>query len=92
MNKSEFIDQIAAQHKITKIEADKTINMFTSSVVGALGEGKEVSLVGFGKFYSTKVEARQGRNPRTGEPIHIEGYMQPKFSAGQALKNSCNKE
>ena len=92
MNKSEFVDQIAAQHKITKIEADKTINIFTSSVTSALGEGKEITLVGFGKFYSSQVKARQGRNPRTGDVIHIEAYVQPKFSSGQALKNACNKE
>jgi len=92
MNKSEFVDYIAAQHKVTKVEADRIINIFTSSAASALGEGKEITLVGFGKFYSSKVEARQGRNPRTGEPIHIEAYVQPKFSAGQKLKESCNKE
>lgn len=92
MNKSELINSIATQHNITKVEADKIINIFTSSVISVLGEGHEISLVGFGKFYTSKVPAREGRNPRTGEPIHIEAYVQAKFSAGQALKDACNKK
>lgn len=52
MNKAEFIDHIAKQHDCTKQEAEKVINMFTSSVSSALsaGAGAEISLVGFGKF------------------------------------------
>jgi DNA-binding protein HU-beta len=64
--------------------------MFTSSVIGALGKGEEVSLVGFGNYSVTKVAARAGRNPRTGEAIKIAAYNQPKFKAGQKLKDACN--
>ena len=92
MNKSELIDRTAKQYNITKVEADKIINIFTSSVTSALAEGNEISLVGFGRFYSSEVPAREGRNPRTGEPIHIEAYVQPKFSAGQTLKDACNSK
>ncbi len=50
MNKSEFITHIADQHKCTKVEAEKAIDTFTSSVIDAIGQGKEISLVGFGNF------------------------------------------
>jgi len=92
MNKSEFVDYIAKQHSCTKVDADKAINMFTDSVINALGEEKEISLVGFGKFYSSKVAARAGRNPKTGEPLTIGAYVQPKFSGGEKLKSACNKD
>jgi len=91
MNKGEFIDYIAKQHSCTKVEAEKIINMFTASITGAMSESKEVILVGFGGFYASKVEERVGRNPRTGEPITIPSYIQPKFRAGQKLKDACNK-
>ena len=39
-----------------------------------------------------KVEARTGRNPRTGEALQIAAYNQPKFKAGQKLKDACNKK
>jgi len=90
MNKSAFITYISEKYSCTKIEAEKTIDMFTSSIIGAIGDGEEISLVGFGKFSVSKISARDGRNPRTGEEIQLKAYNQPKFKAGQALKDAVN--
>lgn len=92
MNKHEFIDHIASQHGCTKKEAEKAIDIFTSSVINALGEGKEIVLVGFGNFSVSKVAARSGRNPRTGAELKIAAYNQPKFKIGQKLKEAVNKK
>ena len=43
--------------------------MFTSSVIDAISKGNEISLIGFGSFSVQKVEAREGRNPRTGNAV-----------------------
>ena len=64
--------------------------MFTSSVIDAIGQGNEISLVGFGNFSVSKVAARPGRNPRTGEALQIAAYNQPKFKVGQKLKDAYN--
>ena len=90
MNKADFINHIAQQHKCTKTEAEKSIDMFTSSVIDAMGQGNEISLVGFGHFSATKIAARAGRNPSNGEAIQIKAYTQPKFKVGQKLKDACN--
>ncbi len=90
MNKQEFITHIANQHECKKVEAEKAIDMFTSSVIDAMGQGNEISIVGFGNFYVNKVAARSGRNPRSGEAIQIKAYTQPKFKAGLKLKKACN--
>ncbi len=90
MNKGNFVSYIADKNNCTKAEAEKIIDVFTGSVIGALGEGNEISLVGFGNFTVSHVAARPGRNPRTGEPIQIKAYKQPKFKVGQKLKDACN--
>ena len=90
MNKQEFIDYVAKQHSCTKIEAERNIDMFPSSVIGAMGENNEISLIGFGHFSTTKIAARAGRNPRTGDTLQIKAYNQPKFKVGQKLKDACN--
>ena len=90
MNKQEFIDYVAKQHSCTKVEAERTIYMFTSSVIGAMGENNKISLMGFGHFSTTKIAARVGRNPRTGETLQIKAYTQPKFKVGKKLKDACN--
>jgi DNA-binding protein HU-beta len=38
----------------------------------------------------SKVAARAGRNPRTGEALEIAAYNQPKFKVGQKLKDAVN--
>ena len=90
MNKGEFVKYTATQHDITQDEANKAIDMFTSSVTSALAEGDEVSLIGFGNFTVSDVPARPGRNPRTGEVLQIAGYKQPRFKVGQKLKDAVN--
>lgn len=91
MNKSEFEKHISTKHSITQKEAGNMIDMFTSSVISALGEGKEVQLIGFGNFSVSEVAARAGRNPRTGESIQIKAYKQPRFKVGQKMKDAVNK-
>ena len=90
MNKAELITHISDEHAITKIEAEKVIDRFTSSIISSLSKGKEISLMGFGSFSVSKVAARAGRNPRTGETIQIAAYNQPRFKVGQKLKNAVN--
>ena len=90
MNKGEFINYISEKHSCTKVEAEKTIDMFVSSAIDALGSGNEISLIGFGNFSVSKMAARDGRNPRTGEAIKINAYNQPKFKVGQKLKDAVN--
>jgi len=92
MNKSEFITHIADQYQCSKIEAEKVIDMFTSSVIDAMGQGKEISLIGFGNFSIGKIPARTGRNPRTGAALKIAAYNQPKFKVGQKLKDAVNQK
>ena len=92
MNKTEFVKHIAQQHSCSQVEADKIIDMFTSSVIAAMGQGKEISLIGFGSFSIQRVEAREGRNPRTGDALKIAAYNQPKFKVGQKLKDAVNNK
>jgi DNA-binding protein HU-beta len=90
MNKGNFVSYIADKNNCTKAEAERVVDMFTSSVIGALGEGNDVSLVGFGSYSVSQVASRPGRNPRTGETIQIKAYKQPRFKVGQKLKDACN--
>lgn len=91
MNKSEFIAFIADRHNITQVKAKEIVDTFSDSVTEALGSGKDVSIIGFGNFKVSRVAAKEGRNPRTGEPIQVPAYNQVKFKVGQKLKDACNK-
>jgi DNA-binding protein HU-beta len=59
-------------------------------VSGALKNGDQVSLVGFGTFSVKHRAARTGRNPQTGAEIQIKAANVPSFKAGKALKEAVN--
>jgi len=88
MYKGELIDYITKPQNCTKIEAEKVTNVFTDTVISVLAEGNDISLLGFGKFCTTKVAAKVGRDTRNGAPLNIKAYTQPTFTVGQALKDS----
>ena len=90
MNKSDLIDAIAADSGLSKADAGRALDGFTSSVTNALQSSDSVSLVGFGTFSVKHREARDGRNPRTGETIRIKASNNPAFKAGKALKDAVN--
>jgi len=90
MNKSELIDAIAADSGLSKADAGRALDGFTSAITGALKGGDSVSMVGFGTFAVKHRAARAGRNPRTGDTIQIKASNNPAFKAGKALKDAVN--
>ena len=90
MNKSELIDQIAADADIPKATAGRALDAAVSAIKQALKKGGSVTLVGFGTFHVGKRAARTGRNPRTGATIKIKSAKLPKFRPGKGLKDALN--
>ena len=62
-----------------------------ASIEEALVKGDKVQLIGFGTFEAKQREAREGRNPRTGETIQIAASTVPVFKASKSLKDTVNK-
>ena len=91
MNKTELIAAVAEQASITKKDAEKAIAAVINSITNAMADGDKVQLVGFGTFEVRARDARQGKNPRTGEIIKIPASKVPAFKAGKALKDIVNK-
>jgi DNA-binding protein HU-beta len=90
MNKNEFIDEVARKSDMSKAQAGKAVDAVFDTITEALKKKDDVRLVGFGTFSVSRREAREGRNPRTGETIKIKASNQPKFSAGKGLKDALN--
>jgi len=88
VNKSEFVDSVAAKAGISKREASEAVDAVLDVIESTLAGGGEVSFTGFGKFSVTHRKARTGRNPATGATIQIAASKAPKFSAGAAFKKA----
>ena len=90
MNKSDLVAAVAENAGMSKTEAASAVNGVFDAITGALKNGDSVQLVGFGSFGVSDRAAREGRNPSTGETVHIAASKQPKFKAGKALKDAVN--
>ena len=90
MNKTELIAAVAEQAELSKKDAEKALKAFTDVIAAELVKGEKVQLVGFGTFEVSEREAREGRNPKTGETMPIAASKAPKFKAGKALKDMVN--
>jgi DNA-binding protein HU-beta len=88
MNKTELIQEIADKTNASKSDAQRFFDAFTDVVESELKKGNQVQITGFGKFYVQRREARQGINPQTKQRINISASKVPKFTAGNALKDS----
>jgi DNA-binding protein HU-beta len=90
MNQQELVSQVAEATGLTKAAADKAVEATLAAIAKALAEGGEARIQGFGTFSVTAREARQGRNPRSGEAITIAASKAAKFAPAQALKDALN--
>lgn len=92
MNKTELIGKVAEVSGMTKKDTEKVINAFIDVVEGALAQGDTVAILGFGTFLARERPAREGRNPRTGDPIQIPAAKVPVFRPGRTLRESVTGE
>jgi DNA-binding protein HU-beta len=90
MNKGELIEAVAGSSGLSRSESTKAVDAVLDTVSKTLAGGGSVSLVGFGTFTVKSRAARMGRNPRTGEAIHIAASKVPGFKAGKGLKDAVN--
>ena len=88
MNKSELIEAFAASAQLSKADAGRALEGFTTAITQALQAGDTVSLIGFGTFSVKDRAARKGRNPKTGQEIDIAASKVPDFKAGKGLKDA----
>ncbi|MGP1395859.1 MAG: HU family DNA-binding protein [Inquilinaceae bacterium] len=90
MNKNDLVAYVADSAGLSKADSTKAVDAVFDGITSTLKKGDDVRLVGFGTFAVASRAASEGRNPRTGEKIHIPASKQPKFKAGKGLKDAVN--
>ena len=91
MTKSQLIQRLAEQHPHLYLrDVEKIVDTFFEQIAAALTAGSRVELRGFGAFSVKHREARMGRNPRTGEAVHVEAKRLPSFKTGKGLRERLN--
>ena len=92
MFKTDFIDALASNSGMSKTDSRKMLDAFITTTLTTLQKGEKISLKGFGTFEVNNRQAREGRNPSTGENMHIAERKAIKFKAGKELVKNVNSK
>ena len=86
MNKAGVIDAVAKSLDCSKSSADVYVNTILETIKEGVRDTGKVQLMGFGTFEARQTKAREGRNPRTGEPMMIKASTRCAFKVGKQFK------
>jgi integration host factor subunit alpha len=86
LTKAELAELLFERLGLNKRESKDMVEAFFDIIHGALVEGQDVKLSGFGNFTIRRKAQRPGRNPRTGETIPIKARNVVTFHASHKLK------
>lgn len=91
MTKSELIERIAAmQLQLSTKDVELAVKSLIEQMSEALSSGDRIEIRGFGSFSLHYRDARRGRNPKTGEPVQLDGKYVPHFKPGKELRDRVN--
>ena len=90
MNQRDLITTLAGKTDLSKRDVSAVIDALVETVQETLSDGDDVRIAGIGIFKPQPRAASEGRNPRTGETIHIAASTVPKFTPAKPLKDALN--
>ncbi|MDJ0864498.1 MAG: integration host factor subunit beta [Myxococcota bacterium] len=92
MTKSGLIEKVADRTPhISKKDTEVVVNTIFDAMTDALRKGERIEIRGFGSFQVKVREAREGRNPKTGEMVNIPAKRTPFFKVGKELKEMVDR-
>ena len=92
MTKSELIHHLAASNPhLYQRDVERIVSTIFDEIAAALSGGDRVELRGFGAFSVKRREARLGRNPRTGDSVHVGEKRIPFFKTCTQLRERLNE-
>ncbi len=91
VTKSDLIEQLSARIKLPRGKAESVVNLMFDRMSEALKQGQRIEIRGFGSFEVRNYKAYEGRNPRTGEPVHVGPKKLPFFKVGKELRERINR-
>lgn len=93
MTKAELLTSVSAKvENLTKKQTSDIVDAVFAALSEVICAGDRFSYPGFGTFTVKQRAERDGRNPRTNEPIKIKATKTVSFKAAPKLKETLNAE
>jgi len=93
LTKSELIEKLSEENSyLNKRDAESVVNLIFNNISDALSQGDRVEIRGFGSFSVRERDAREARNPKSGEIVRIPDRKTPFFKTGKELRERVDRE
>ena len=89
--KADLVDRVYRKVGFTRQEALEAVEVLFKEIKMVLAKGEDVRITGFAGFHLKDKNARNARNPRTGEPIRIRSRRVLTFKPSQQLLMATNQ-
>ena len=90
LTKQDIVEMVYRELGISKIESTALIESFFEIIKDEVAKGNDVMISGFGKWSVKKKNARNGRNPQTGEDLTIAARKVVTFKPSDVLRDTVN--
>jgi integration host factor subunit beta len=91
MTKADLIALVADKLKFPWGRAEQVVDHIFDSMVDSLKRGEGIEIRGFGSFTIRDYQAYEGRNPRTGETVHVKPKRLAFFKVGKELRERVDR-
>jgi integration host factor subunit beta len=92
MTRADLIAELAASNPhLRQTDVERIVLTIFDEIISALARGQRVELRGFGTFAVKRLNARVGRNPRTGKEVPVDEKVVPRFRTGRVMHERLNR-
>ena len=86
LTRADLADSVHREIGLSRAESSKLVEQLLNHMCGALSEGENVKISGFGSFVLRDKGERIGRNPKTGVEVPILPRRVMTFRASQSMR------
>lgn len=92
LTKSELIAALAGRYpQLAARDMDLAVKTVLDAMADALSQGQRIEIRGFGSFSLSRRQPRVGRNPKSGEQVHVPAKLVPHFKPGKELRERVDQ-
>ena len=97
MTKSELMIRLAESYlaasntQLMAKDVEQSVKVLVDTMTRSLARGQRIEIRGFGSFDLNHRPARTGRNPKTGEKVHVPAKYVPHFKAGKEMRERIDR-
>ncbi len=91
MTRSDLINKLAEHYSQLLVkDVELAVRVVLDTMSSTMARGGRIEIRGFGSFALNYRPPRTGRNPKSGDKVHVPAKYVPHFKAGKELRERVN--